>query len=129
MTLQNALFGKISSREMAVDLAKWCGDGYFMLAALLTFFFVLIASNILFVVLATFLALCGYFTRFKANRIAVIMGVLLALCGFVLTAIVPPHEGGIAFAFAAWMGIRGSQAIFKLRGKLADEPPSTLARP
>lgn len=124
ITLQRALFGRISDREMALDLAAWTGDGYFGCAAVLVVF-TLLSNTPLYAGFAIILGACGYFTRFQKSRIAVTAGVLLTCVCFVLIAILPPHmSGGLMFAFAAWMGTRGTVAIFRLHGRFESNGPS-----
>lgn len=126
ISIQKALFGKISDREIALDLVTWNGDEYFGCAALLIVFALL--SNIpLFLGCAILLGGCGYFTRFKKSRIAVITGLLLVICCFVLTAVLPPHmSGGLMFGLAGWIGVRGTLATFKVHGIFAGEGSGAL---
>jgi len=110
---------------MALDLAAWSGDGYFGCAAVMAVL-ALLPTNPLYAGFAILFGASGYFTRFQKSRIAVTTGVLLTCACFVLMAILPPHiSGGLMFAFAAWMGVRGSVAIFRLHGRFAYHDPSS----
>lgn len=121
ITLQRALFGRISDKEMALDLAAWAGLGYFGGAAVLVVF-TLLSAHLIYAGFAIVLGACGYFTKFQKSRIAVTAGVLLTCVSFALIAILPPHmNGGLMFGLAAWIGVRGVVAIFRLHGRFASD--------
>ncbi len=117
VTLQNALFGRIADREAAIDLAKWAAFGFFVAAALVAFFALLAWPRLLFV--AALYAICGYFTRYKFSRLAAVAGVSLSVLCFLVPFLFPESRSGMVFALVIWVGVRGIEATFKLRGRFS----------
>ena len=117
VTLQNALFGRISNRETALDLAKWAGDGYLITAAVIVVFALLSWPRLVFV--AALYAICGYFTRCKFSRLAAVAGVSLSVLCFLIPFVFPGDRSGMLFAIVIWFGVRGIEATLKLHGRFS----------
>jgi len=117
VTLQKALLGRIADREDAVDLAKWAAFGFFLAAALVTFFAFLAWPRLLYV--AALYALFGYFTHYKFSRLAAATGVILSVLCFLVPFLFSGGSSGMMFALVTWIGIRGMEATFKLHGKFS----------
>lgn len=125
-SLSTVLFGKVADRESAIDFAKWAGNGFFMVAAMFCFFSLLIVFHSLsaagiYLSGAIIYMACGYLTRVKLSRVAAMTGVFFALFCFPFSGLLPGGSGGLVFGLSTWLGIRGIEATFKLRGRFSDD--------
>lgn len=121
-----ALFGKAVRRKHAVALAMWAGNAFFGAAAMPAFFLLLTMFRPLplvgiYVTLTIVFATCGYFTRYKLSRSAAIIGVFFSVCCLFFPWLFPGGNSGFLLAFTIWLGIRGIEATFKLRGRFSYE--------
>ena len=112
VSLRNALIGRISNRETALDLAKWAGDGYFITAAYIAVVGLFSLPRLVFV--AVLYAIFGYFTRCKFSRLAAVAGVSMSVLCFLVPFL---SRSGILFLLVLWIGVRGIEATIKLRGR------------
>ena len=120
VTLQNMLFGRISDRETAVDMAKWAAFGFFIAAATLVAFALFSWPRLLFV--AAMFAICGYFTHYKLSRLAAVTGVCLSVLCFLAPFLFSGANSCALFGIVIWGGVRGVEATFKLHGRFSRQP-------
>lgn len=116
-------FGKIDSRDEAVELAKGCGAAFLVVAAIQGALSFIVGYSLL--IDAALYALCGYFIRTKHSRAAAVIVLLLAVVGLVVTILnkTGHNLGGGSNVFlalvVAWAGVRAVEATFKLRGRFS----------
>ena len=114
-------FSKIRDRDDAIKVAKDCGTGFFVIAAIQAAIGVWIAPMLL--IDAAIFAICGFFVRRSFSRTAAIIALLLSLIGVVTTFVNKFGEsvgGGnniILALIVLWAAIRSVEATFKLNGR------------
>ncbi len=118
---KGGMFEKIESRDDALQVAKDCGNGFFIFAATQGGIGAFVTPSLLFD--AALFALCGYFVRFKQSRAAAIVTLLLS--GIVLVATflnkMGQNVGGgkniILAIIITIAAVRAIEATFKLNGR------------
>lgn len=118
---KGGMFEKIESRDDALQVAKDCGNGFFIIAAIQGGIGAFVAPLLL--IDAAVFALCGYFVRFKQSRAAAIVALLLSgmvLVGTFLNKMGHNVGGGKNIILAIIItitAVRAIEATFKLNGR------------
>lgn len=116
----SVFFGKISDRDVALDMARWAGLSFYCVASLFVVWSLFAIPYVVVVVIFLFAALiygaCGYLTASKLSRAAVIVGTFMAIPCFMFSSLFP-GDRAFPYALAFWFGIRGIEATFKLYGR------------
>ncbi len=117
-------FSKIRDRDDAVKVAKDCGAGFFVIAAIQGTIGVWIAPMLL--IDAAIFAVCGFFIRRSFSRTAAIVALILGVITVVTTFMnkIGESAGGgnniILALIILWAAIRSVEATFKLNGRYKD---------
>jgi hypothetical protein len=118
---KSGMFSAIRTRDDAEKVAKDCGNGFFVVAAIQGGIGLFVAPSLLFD--AAVYAICGYFIRFKKSRSAAVIASILSGIGLVVTVLnkMGQNIGGGNNIFLAVIvviaGARAVEATFKLNGR------------
>ena len=118
---KSGMFAAIHSREDAQDVAKDCGNAFFVVAAIQGGIGAFIAPVLL--IDAAVYALCGYFIRFKQSRAAAVIALLISGAGLASTVMnkMGQNVGGgnniILAIIVVIAAVRAIEATFKLSGR------------
>lgn len=121
---KSGIFSKITNREDALKVAKDCGNGFFVVAAIQGGIGFFIAPSL--IIDAAIYALCGYFIRFKLNRTAAVIALILSSIALVTTFLnkMGQNVGGGNNIFLAIIivitAVRAVEATFKLHGRFKE---------
>jgi len=124
--LRKGLFAPIHDRDGAIALARDCGAGFLVIAAIQAALAYWTGFSIL--IDAAVYALCGCFIRFRQSRVAAVIAMLLGLVAFgvtILNLIGRTRSGGTNIVLAVIVlvsGVRSVEATFKLKGRFSDAP-------
>lgn len=119
-------FSKIRDRDDAIKVAKDCGTGFFVIAAIQGAIGFWIAPTLL--IDAAIFAVCGFFIRRSFSRTAAVIVLLLGLVTVVTTFVNRIGEvvgGGnniILALIVLWAAVRSVEATFKIHGRFRDVP-------
>lgn len=126
---KSGMFGAIYSREDAQNLAKDCGNAFFVVAAIQGGIGAFIAPTLL--IDAAIYALCGYFIRFKQSRLAAVIALILSGAGLASTVMnrMGQNVGGgnniILAIIVVIATVRAVEATFKLSGRFKNATVTT----
>lgn len=114
-------FSKIQSRDDAIKIAKDCGMGFFVVAAIQAAIGVWILPSLIFD--AAVFAICGFFIQKSFSRTAAVIALLLSVAAVITTLMnkVGASVGGgnniILALIVFWAAVRSVESTFKLHGR------------